>query len=249
MDPAQGLGVGEDSVFHESARFYDAIYSFKDYAAEAGWLRYLLTEHGHPDGRLLDVACGNGAHLVHLRDDYWVEGLDVDPGMLDVARAKLPGIAFHEGDMLDFDLGCRFDIVVSLFWSIGYMRTAGRLNQAVANMARHLEPGGLLAIEPWFTPAQWMPGGLHALLVDEPDFKVARMNLSGPPVGNLSVLEFHYLVGDASGVRHVTERHELGLFEDHEYRQAFKQAGLTPQFDAEGPSGRGLYLGVRSPDS
>jgi len=232
-------------MFSESARYYDAIYSFKDYAAEGGWLRYLLTEHGHPDGRLLDVACGTGAHLVYLRENYQVEGLDVDPGMLEVARAKLPGVAFHEGDMLDFNLGRRFDVVASLFSSIGYMRTVERLDQAVASMARHLEPGGLLAIEPWFSPAQWMPGGLHALLVDEPDLKVARMSLSAPPVGNLSVLEFHYLVGDGSGVRHVTERHELGLFEDREYRRAFEQAGLVGRFDAEGPSGRGLYYAVR----
>lgn len=234
-------------MYTSSARFYDAIYSFKDYAAEAGWLRYLLTEHGHPEGRLLDVACGTGAHLVHLREQYQVEGLDVDPGMLEVARAKLPGLAFHEGDMLDFNLGRRFDIVVSLFSSIGYVRTVERLDQAVANMARHLEPGGLLAIEPWFSPAQWTPGGLHALLVDEPDLKVARMNLSAAPIGNLSVLEFHYMVGDATGVRHVTERHELGLFEDHEYRQAFAQAGLAVRFDAEGPSGRGLYFGLFGP--
>jgi SAM-dependent methyltransferase len=236
-------------MFSESARFYDAIYSFKDYAAEAGWLRYLLTEHGHPDGRLLDVACGTGAHLVHLRDHYQVEGLDIDPGMLEVARAKLPGIAFREGDMLEFNLGRRFDVVVCLFSAIGYMRTMEQLNQAVANMARHLEPGGLLAIEPWFSPGQWMPGKVHALLVDEPDLKVARMNLSGPPVGNLSVLEFHYLVGDASGVRHVTERHELRLFEDLEYRGAFEQAGLAARFDAEGPSGRGLYYGVSGQDA
>ena len=135
-------------------------------------------------------------------------------------------------------------MVVCLFSAIGYSRTAERLNRAVAAMARHLSPGGLLAIEPWFSPAQWKPGTVHALLVDEPSLKVARMNLSAPPVGNLSILDFHYLVGDATGVRHVTERHELGLFEDQEYRQAFERGGLTPRYDPEGPSGRGLYYGI-----
>jgi hypothetical protein len=87
------------------------------------------------------------------------------------------------------------------------------------------------------------------LLVDEQDLKVARMSRSEPAVDNLSVLDFHYLVGDEKGVRHVTERHELGLFEDHEYRRAFEQAGLTPNRDEEGPCGRGLYFAVRGMDA
>jgi ubiquinone/menaquinone biosynthesis C-methylase UbiE len=250
-EPSLGLAAGEATgkeaglTYEFSARFYDAIYSFKDYAAEAGWLRYLLTEQGHPDGRLLDVACGTGAHLLHLHEHYQVEGLDLDRGMLDVARRRLPEVRFDEGDMRTFDLGRRFDVVTCLFSAIGYMLTTDDLDRAVANMARHLEAGGVLAIEPWLSPEQWTSGKVHALLVEEADLKVARMNVSQPPVDGLSVLEFHYLVGEASGVRHVTERHALRLFEDGEYRRAFERAGLAPRLDAEGPSGRGLYYGLR----
>jgi ubiquinone/menaquinone biosynthesis C-methylase UbiE len=233
-------------MFSESARFYDAIYSSKDYAAEAAWMSRLLKEHQRSSGRdLLDVACGTAEHLVYLQQDYRVEGLDLDEGMLEVARAKLPGVLFHLGDMRDFDLGRSFDAVVSLFSAIGYVRTVDRLAEALATMARHVRPGGVLAVEPWFSPAQWQPGGVHALLVDQPELKVARMNRSEPAVNGLSAIEFHYLIGDAAGVRHVTERHELGLFEEAEYRAAFEQAGLTPEVDPEGPSGRGLYFAVR----
>ena len=233
-------------MFSESARYYDAIYSFKDYAAESAWMAGLLERHQRSPGRdLLDVACGTGEHLVHLRQRYRVEGLDLDAAMLEAAGAKLPGTPFHLGDMLDFDLGRSFDVVVCLFSAIGYVRSVDRLSQAVATMARHVRLGGVLAIEPWFSPAQWQPGGVHALLVDQPDLKVARMNRSEPAVNRLSVLEFHYLIGDSAGVRYVTERHELGLFEEAEYRAAFEQAGLTPEADPEGPSGRGLYFAVR----
>jgi hypothetical protein len=125
------------------------------------------------------------------------------------------------------------------------MRTVERMQQAVAAMARHLRaPGGVLAIEPWFSPAQWKPGMLHALLVDEPELKVARMSLSEPAAGGISALDFHYLIGDASGVRHVRERHELGLFEPQDYLRALENAGLKPQFEPQGPSGRGLYFAV-----
>jgi hypothetical protein len=61
--------------------------------------------------------------------------------MLEIAQAKHPGIAFHHGDMVDFDLGRQFDVVASLFSSIGYLGTSDRLALAVANMARHVRAG------------------------------------------------------------------------------------------------------------
>ncbi len=42
-----------------------------------------------------------------------------------------------------------------------------------------------------------------------------------------------------------TEQHDLGLFDDDQYRAAFEAAGLETYFDAEGLDGRGLYIGVK----
>jgi SAM-dependent methyltransferase len=233
-------------VFTRSDAFYDAVYGFKDYAAEAARLRDFLERRrgaGAP-ATLLDVACGTGKHLEQLRRWYAVEGLDVDARLLAVAAGRLPGVPLHLGDMTTFDLGQEFGAVTCLFSSIGYVRTAGRLRRAVACMARHVAPGGVLAVEPWFSPETYRPGGPHALFVDQPDFKLARMNVSAV-AGRRSVLDFHYLLATPGGVEHFTEHHELGLFTRDEYEGAFRAAGLRVGYDAEGLSGRGLFLGMR----
>lgn len=231
-------------MFTRSARFYDAMYSWKDYAAETETLQETIRDRAPGARTLLDVACGTGKHLEHLRGRFGVEGLDLDPHLLDQARERLPGITLHLGDMVDFDLGTTFDVVTCLFSSIGYAGSIERLTRAVAAMARHVAPGGLLIVEPWFTPDTFRTGEVFALFVDLPGVKIARMDI--PRVeGTTSVIDFDYLVGTSEGIERFTEHHELGLFTDRQYREAFVAAGLDPDHDPEGLMGRGLYVGVR----
>ncbi len=232
-------------MFDKSARFYDALYSWKDYAEEARRLKALLAGQTRAPGRtLLDVACGTGGHVPYLRDAFAYEGLDLDAGMLAVARERSPGIPFHQGDMRDFALGRQFDVVTCLFGSIAYVKTAQKLEQATATMARHVRPGGVLVVEPFLTPETWVEGHPAALFVDQPDLKIARMSV-GAREGDVAILDFHYLVATPAGVEHLSERHELGLFTDAQYRRALAAAGLDVTHDAEGLMGRGLYLSTR----
>jgi SAM-dependent methyltransferase len=228
-------------VFSRSARLYDAIYaSIRDYPREAAELDRLIQERRPGARTLLDVACGTGAHLEYLAG-YDVEGLDLDPEMLSVARERLPNVPFHEGDMASFDLGKGFDAVVCMFSSIGYVRREDRLRSAIASMARHLEPGGLLVVEPWLTPDAWVDGHVSGAFVDEPKLKIARMGLPQRD-GTVSVLDLEYLVATPEGVERFSERHELGLFTVDQYLKAFRAAGLEAEHDPEGPMGRGLYI-------
>ncbi len=107
--------------------------------------------------------------------------------------------------------------------------------------ARHLRPGGVLIVEPWYSPDQWKDGNLAALFVDEPDLKVARMNVSRRDA-NVSIINFHYMVGSSDGIRTFTEPHRLTLFTHDEYRQALTRARFTVEHDEQGLMQRGLYI-------
>ena len=235
-------------MFSKSAKFYNALYGSmgKDYAAEAQKVHLIIQQHKKsPGNALLEVACGTGLHASILQKDYQVEGLDLDAEMLAIARQNYPDIPFHQADMAEFDLGKQFDIVTCLFSSIGYVKTKKRLEQAIQTMTEHLLPGGVLIMEPWFTPEQWKPGRVSALFVDQPELKIARMNTSEVE-GCLSFFVFHYTVGTPQGVEYFTERHELGLFTSEEYLEAFRKAKLEVIHDPEGLDGRGLYIGLKS---
>jgi SAM-dependent methyltransferase len=232
-------------MFSESAELYDLIYSFKDYAAEAARVRELVVAAGGPgEGSLLDVACGTGTHLEALRSYYSVEGLDLDEGLLAVARSRLPDVPLHRADMRDFDLGRRFDVVTCLFSAIGYVGTVEALNAGIASMARHLEPGGALVVEPWLSAEEIRDGYLGLDTREAPGLKVARMSRTHVH-DRISTIEFEYLIGRPDGITHASERHDLALFTHDEMRGAFESAGLRARFDEQGITGRGLWIGIR----
>lgn len=234
-------------MFTKSFDLYDALYAFKDYEGASEGIREFARARHDGARTLLDVACGTGRHLEHLRRHFDVAGLDLNPELLRIAADRLPGVPLHRGDMAAFDLGRRFDVVTCLFSSIAYVRTAERMRQAVARMAAHLEPGGLLLVEPWFTPETYWSDTITANHVDEPDRKVAWMYVSVRR-DLLSVLDIHFMVGTPGGIDRFNEVHEMGLFTHEEYVGAMEDAGLRVEHDPRGFMGRGLYVGT-APDA
>lgn len=236
-------------MYKRSAAIYDAIYQSmgKDYAGETRKLVALIRQHKHSEGNsLLDVGCGTGCHITYLREEFFVEGLDISEEMLIAAKEKYPDVHFHHADMVDFDLGRPFDVITCLFSAIGYVETLPRLSQAISTFEKHLKPGGVALVEPWFGPGVLDTGKVHAIFVDEPELKVARMNTNWVE-GSLSYLDFQYLVGTPAGVEHFSETHALGVFTDEEYQAAFRNAGLSVYHDEEGLDGRGIDIGIKSP--
>jgi len=229
-------------MYSKSARYYDNLYAFKDYDEEYYGISAIVRGRHPSASTLLDVACGTGRHMERLSKHYQVEGLDLNPQLLEIARTRLPDVPLHVGDMTNFELGRCFDVITLLFSSIAYVKTVENLARTLQCLARHLNPGGLVILEPWFTPENFWTGTITANFVNDPDLKIVWMYTSERR-GRLSVLDIHYMVGTPAGIEQFTELHELGLFTRDEYERAFTDVGLTVEHDIPGPFNRGLFIG------
>lgn len=232
-------------MFTETAELYDLIYDqFRDYAADVERVAALIRDQAPHTRSILDVGCGTGRHAQGLAREHGLrlDGLDIEPRFVKMAAQRVPEGRFVTGDMADFDLGRRYDLILCLFSSIGYVKTRERLEGAARCFSRHLAPGGLAVVEPWFTPDSFTPGRVYLTCAETEDVKISRMSTSSVRDG-LSVLDFQYLVGTADGVRHLRETHELGLFTREEMQAGLEAGGLeVEEYDPEGLTGRGLFL-------
>ena len=176
-----------------------------------------------------------------------VEGADISPAMLDVARKRLPGVPLHLADMRKLDLGRRFDAVICLFSSIGYITDRSELTSTVERLAAHVGPGGVLVIDGWIRPDKWSDDyrGDPDIASDH-QMTVVRLTVSRR-VGNVTELDMHHLVRDGSGIEYFVESHRLALTPTEEYVSAVENAGLKARVVPDFMPARDRIVGTRNP--
>jgi SAM-dependent methyltransferase len=232
------------------AALYDLFYkSMKDYAGEAGDIANLI-RRARPDCRtLLDVGCGTGEHARLLGEvhGFEVDGVDLDPSMLAIARTKWPQGRFEIADMKDFHLGRRYDGVLTLFGAIAHALTVSRLRDTLACMREHLVAGGVAIVQPYLTPDE-VRVGMAEYTVASGDLRVRRIRRSLAD-HERQLLHFHFSVEGPGGVQELDEVHDLGLFTVDDMLAAFAAVGLAATYDPGSPpklGGRGFYI-ARAP--
>lgn len=126
-----------------SGEAYDATYQRRAAAGE--------NVHGEADfverfapASVLDAGCGTGRVGRELaRRGLDVVGVDLDPEMLATARRKAPRVDWRLADLSSVDLARSFDAAV-LAGNVMIFLAPGSEPAVVANVARHLQPGGVL---------------------------------------------------------------------------------------------------------
>ena len=134
------------ALYDMLAPHYDVVTG--DSTDEAALVRDIIERrHGRVE-TVLDVACGTGAITAPLSRAYQVSGLDIAPGMLAIARAKLPaGTPLYLADMTSFDLDARFDAIVCAYQGVNHLLSAAAWQSFFGCAYRHLNADGILVFD------------------------------------------------------------------------------------------------------
>jgi SAM-dependent methyltransferase len=97
---------------------------------------------------VLDVGCGTGSHLARLRElGIAGTGIDLNPSMVEYARARHPDLSFAVGDMRELKYANAFDAVICLCTTFSYNTTNEQMVETLGGFRDALRGGGLLVVD------------------------------------------------------------------------------------------------------
>jgi cyclopropane fatty-acyl-phospholipid synthase-like methyltransferase len=224
------------AVYDSLARHYDAVTG--DSSTETAFIDGVI-KRAHPAPvTLLEVACGTGGILASLAGRYQVAGLDISPGMLAVAREKLPeGTPLHLADMSRFQLGVRFDAVICVYHGVNHLLGFPAWERFFDCARRHLNDGGVLVFDTYTIGSLEVMAGMPEIVQEfGPNSLRIKVRASDE-----SVFDWHIEVRERQrdgGYELLTENIRTAAFPPERIQKALSERFATIEiFESDGGAG------------
>jgi len=244
----------DKQLYKKFAVYYDKIYENVDYIGESEFVHWAVKEHKTSHGtKLMDMACGTGSHAKFLKNHFKVTGVDINENMLKIARKKVPEADFILGNMKNFELEDKFDVLICIFSAIHYNTNYSELKDTLTNFYKHLEEGGILIYDLSFNNENWIEGLVSIDTVAEEQLKIARICQSQLTNGIFNA-NFVFLVKENGEFDFDIDEHQLGVFEIDKVSKLMEEIGFNTfiydDFTSErwqsGEGQRPIYVGVKN---
>lgn len=145
-------------VNEQEVQLYDV--AVPDWPGEIDFYRANVMEVKKRGGSILEVGCGTGRVTLQLaQEGISIVGMDLSPAMLRIARQKsesLPNVRWVEGDMMSFNLGEYFDLIIIPGHSFQFMLTPQDQLACLHCIHQHLTPHGKLILHVNHDDLSWL---------------------------------------------------------------------------------------------
>lgn len=150
-------------VFGDYSKYYDLLYSTKEYEKEVEFVDSLLSKYKTNSCRsILELGSGTGKHAFYLaHKGYQIDGVDQSATMLEMAGNFLSQcdgeiakkISLNQADMRTLRVDKQYDAVISLFHVMSYQTTNSDLEAVFQTVKEHVRSEGLFIFDVWYGPA------------------------------------------------------------------------------------------------
>lgn len=147
-----------NEVFTKYAKYYDVLYSDKDYDEEIKFIESSLKKYYKLDSMdVLDLGCGTGGHMIPLlKQGYNLTGVDLSSSMLSIARDKIKMQGFKakliNQSIAEFKSNKKFGICICMFDVVNYITKNSELLKSFKNIRKHMKKNGILIFDFWYGP-------------------------------------------------------------------------------------------------
>jgi len=128
--------------YEKFAEVYDLVTPEEFYFDYYNFIKKILKSLNFKPQNILDVACGTGRLAkIFLDKDYDVKGLDISESMLEIARKR--GLKVYQSNMVDFNVGQKYDLIISTYDSLNYVLQESSLKKCFNSIKKHLNQKGI----------------------------------------------------------------------------------------------------------
>jgi SAM-dependent methyltransferase len=220
------------------AEIYDALMNHVDYDKWASYLEELLKYADIRVNTILDLSCGTGTLLLHMKDGrYHYFGCDLSKAMLKKAAYKLEyfPIPLFINDACNIALQDQtFDAIIFLYDSINYILQKDNLLRFLKDVRRILRPGGILIFDTvseyhcktyyhdTHESEHWGKNGYYRHSLYDEENKIQRTNFK-VKIGNRYYLEKHqqriYSTNELVSLLQINNFELVGIFQNFTFNR------------------------------
>jgi len=132
--------------YDKFAEVFDKITPDEFYAEYANFIMEILKEMNYKPKKILDLACGTGRLAkIFIDEGYDIEGLDISEKMLEIAKKR--GLKVYQSNMVDFNLGQKYDLVICTYDSLNYVLQEDSLQKCFNSISKHLNQDGVFIFD------------------------------------------------------------------------------------------------------